>query len=135
MTSLKFNLAQSSELSALFKNFLIKAVDRLDSERARSATLGLGRIKLIEALFYMLKFDLFSLKTEIPETKFFERLFGLMKTYHMNNILHNEVVKILAFVLETDEGASLIPNVRLLLFSCLTKASSSISCTNRLRLT
>ena len=83
----------------------------------------------------MLKFDLFSLKTEIPETKFFERLFGLMKTYHMNNILHNEVVKILAFVLETDEGASLIPNVRLLLFSCLTKASSSISCTNRLRLT
>lgn len=89
MASLKFNLAQSSELSALFKNFLTKAVDRLDSEKARSTTLGLGRIKLIEALFYMLKFDLFSLKTAIPETRFFERLFGLMRTYHMNNVLHN----------------------------------------------
>lgn len=89
MTNLKFNLVQSSDLSALFKEFLVKAVDRLDSEQSSSTTLGLGRIKLIESLFYMLKYDLFSLKTAIPETKFFERLFGLMRLYHMNNVLHN----------------------------------------------
>lgn len=111
MATLKFNLAQSSELSNIFKTFLIKAVDRLDSTKSRSNTLGLGRIKLIEALFYMLKFDLFSLKTTVPETKFFERLFGLMRKYHMNNVLHNEVVKTITFVLETDEGASLISNL------------------------
>lgn len=99
MASLKFNLAQSSELSTIFKNFFIKAVDRLDSEQSRSTTLGLGRIKLIEAMFYLLKFDLFSLKTTVPETKFFERLFGLMRKYHMNNVLHNEIVKTLSFVL------------------------------------
>lgn len=82
----------------------------------------------------MLKFDLFNLKTTIPETKFFERLFGLMKTYQMNNVLHNEVVKILTFVLETDEGASLIPNVFELLFSCSNKESLLIFCTKKPKL-
>jgi hypothetical protein len=47
----------------------------------------------------MLKFDLFSLKTTVPETKLFERLFGLMRKYHMNNVLHNEIVKTISFVL------------------------------------
>lgn len=59
----------------------------------------------------MLKYDLFSLKTAVPETKFFERLFALMRQYHMNNVLHNEIVKIISFVLETDEGTSLLPNL------------------------
>ena len=113
MTSLKFNLAKSSELSILFKDFLTKAVDRLDSEKSRSSTLGLGRIKLIESLFYMIKFDLFNLKSSIPETKLFERLFGLMKKYQMNNVLHNEIVKVITFILESDEGETLVGNVHL----------------------
>ena len=135
MASLKFNLAESSELSAIFKNFLIKAVDRLDCSQSESTTLGLGRIKLIEALFYMLKFDLFGLKSTVSETKFFERLFALMRRYHMNNVLHNEVVKILTFVLESDEGASLITNVNINLFSCLKKANLLTFCMKRLKST
>lgn len=81
----------------------------------------------------MLKYDLFSLKTAVPETKFFERLFALMRQYHMNNVLHNEIVKIISFVLETDEGTSLLPNVIVLLFSCLMREDLLISCLKKVK--
>lgn len=111
MAFLKNNLAESSELSELFRDFFAKAVDKLNLTRRRSATIGMGKIKLIECLFFLIKFDFFNIQTVVPQTPFFARLLQLMREYEMNNVLHNEVVKILHFMLELEENNPLITNL------------------------
>lgn len=71
----------------------------------------MGKIKLIECLFFLIKFDFFNIQTVVPQTPFFERLLQLMREYEMNNVLHNEVVKILHFMLELEENHPLLTNL------------------------
>jgi hypothetical protein len=87
MAFLKNNLGESSELSELFKDFFLKAVDKINLLRRSSSTIGMGKIKLIE--FFLIKFDFFNIQTIVSQSPFFERLLQLMREYEMNNVLHN----------------------------------------------
>lgn len=111
MSFLKNNLAASSELTDLFKNFFIKAVDKLNLTKRNSTTLGMGKVRLVESLFFLIKFDLFNIQSVVTNTPFFQRLFQLVKEYELNNVLHNEIVKIVHFILELEEPQHLLVNL------------------------
>jgi hypothetical protein len=81
MAFLKNNLAESSELTELFKEFFLKAVEKINLSRRTSSTIGMGKIKLIESLFFLIKFDFFNIQTIVSQSPFFERLLHLMKEY------------------------------------------------------
>jgi hypothetical protein len=89
----------------------MKAVDKINLSRRRNSTIGMGKIKLIESLFFLIKFDFFNIQTIVPQSSFFERLLQLIKEYEMNNVLHNEVVKILHYILDLEENHPLITNL------------------------
>lgn len=108
MTFLKGSLADSSDLGSLFRDFFKKATAKLHLTKSMSPTLGMGRIKLVESLFFLVKFDFYSIQTTVPESQFFQQLLHLTKEYELNNVLHNEVVKIITFVLELEQPNPLV---------------------------
>lgn len=79
LTELKKGLEENSGMSEMFTGFFKKAVDKLDLTKKNSPALGMGRIKLLEGLFLLIKFDFYSIQTIVPQTKFFGRLMHLAK--------------------------------------------------------
>lgn len=69
------------------------------SSESRSR-LGVGRMKIIEILRFILKENIMNVREIIGNsTIFLSTLFTLMKEYSMNNLLHNEIIKILDIAL------------------------------------
>jgi len=58
--------------------------------------LGYGRLKIIEIIRFILRDNVLQAKDIVAKTdNFFPTIFNLMKTYEMNNVLHNEIIRIL----------------------------------------
>jgi len=69
------------------------------SSESRSR-LGVGRMKIIETLRFILKENIMNVREIIGNnTIFLPTLFTLMKEYSMNNLLHNEIIKIIDIAL------------------------------------
>ena len=58
--------------------------------------MGYGRLKIIEIIRFILRDNVLQAKDIVAKTdNFFPTIFNLMKTYEMNNVLHNEIIRIL----------------------------------------
>ena len=77
--------------------------------------LGVGRVKMIEVLNFILKREKVRLLLS-GRKDFFPLLFSLVKKYPLNNILHNEAFKLIAACLAS-ETTELAENVHELSFS------------------
>lgn len=80
----------------LLKSFLKKALDKLQITREERRTLGFGRVKIVEIMSFVLKQNIFRCQDlAAEESEFYPTLFRLCQNYQLNNVLHNEVVKII----------------------------------------
>jgi hypothetical protein len=69
---------------------------------------GIGRMKIVEILRFILKENILGAKDIIGnKTIFFPILFSLMRKYSMNNLLHNEIIKIIDIALAEPETSSI----------------------------
>jgi hypothetical protein len=67
----------------------------------RKGRLGVGRVKMIEVLNFILKRE--KVRLLLSERKdFFPLLFSVVKAYPLNNILHNEAFKLVATSLSSE---------------------------------
>jgi hypothetical protein len=61
------------------------------------AKLGFGRVKIIEILNYILKENLLGSRVIFGSKQTaFDILFSLCKNYELNNVLHNQIVKMVS---------------------------------------
>lgn len=65
-------------------------------------------MKMVEILRFILKENILGAKEIIGnKTRFFPILFSLVRKYSMNNLLHNEIIKILDIALAEPETSPL----------------------------
>lgn len=96
------------EFKKLLEHFIQKSCEKLNVNAATRPKIGTGRIKIIEILRFILKENILSTKDIIGNTdNFFSILLSLMKEYPMNNLLHNEIAKIIETALTEPENTPL----------------------------
>jgi hypothetical protein len=89
---------------------------------------GFGRMKIMEIISFALKENILNSRELVAcETKFFPVLFTLCKNYQYNNVLHNDVVRIVEVALNEPEDSKFLKSVPPRLLSCSITTSSSIS--------
>lgn len=80
----------------LGEQFINKSVEKLQVDKRSRPKLGYGRLKIIEIIRFILRDNVLQAKDIVAKTdNFFPTIFNLMKTYEMNNVLHNEIIRIL----------------------------------------
>lgn len=96
----------TEDLKMLLLSFLKKTLEKLKIKRESRPTLGFGRMKIVEIMSFVLKENILSARElAASESEFFPILFSLCKNYQYNNILHNEVVKIVEIALNEPENS------------------------------
>lgn len=91
------------DLKKLLLSFLTKTLEKLKVERN---TLGFGRMKIVEIMSFVLKENVLNTRElAAQESEFFTILFNLCRRYQYNNVLHNEVVKIVDIALNEPEDS------------------------------
>ena len=96
------------EFVKLGEMFITKSCEKLGADKRTRPRLGYGRMKIIEILRFIMKEDVLNSKELVAKTdNFFPILFNLVKQYDMNNMLHNEVIKILEIALSEPEDSLL----------------------------
>ena len=97
-----------TEFVKLGELFVEKSCSKLQVDKRSRPKLGFGRLKIIEILRFIIKEDVLNSKEIVAKTNtFFPTLFNLVKQYEMNNMLHNEVIKILETSLTEKEDSPL----------------------------
>jgi len=89
----------------ILESFIEKASEKLKVTREQRKALGFGRVKILEIFSFILKENILEARDTIGKKEdFFTILFELCRNYDMNNVLHNEVVRIvdIAMSLPTD---------------------------------
>ena len=77
--------------------FIDRSLEKLNVTNRDRAKLGVGRVKIIEILNYILKENLLGSRAIFAlKEKAFEILFNLCRNYELNNVLHNQVVKMVS---------------------------------------
>lgn len=94
LTNVPFVLPEDTDIVAAFKSlleeFIDKSLEKLKASTENRPKFGVGRIKIVEILKFILKENILNAKDIIGGNKnFFPILFSLMKKYSMNNLLHN----------------------------------------------
>lgn len=80
--------------------FVEKSCEKLQIDRRSRPKLGFGRLKIIEILRFIIKENVLNSKDIVAKSdKFFPILLNLVKEYDMNNMLHNEVMRIIDIAL------------------------------------
>lgn len=81
---------------------VVGALGKLEQAvQERKRRLGVGRVKMLEVLNFILK--RVKVRELLAQQKgFFPLLFSLVKTYPLNNILHNEAFKLIATAISSD---------------------------------
>ena len=88
--------------------FVQKSCDKLQVDRRSRAKIGFGRLKIIEILRYIIKENVLNSKDIVAKTpNFFPTLLNLVRQYDMNNMLHNEVIRIIEVALTEEEESPL----------------------------
>lgn len=112
LTSVPFVLPEDetiiSEFKKLLEHFVQKSCEKLTVTARSRPKLGTGRIKIIEILRFILKENILNTKDIVARTdNFFPILIGLFREYPLNNLLHNEIIKILEVALTEGENTPL----------------------------
>jgi hypothetical protein len=77
------------------ENFVEKSCKKLTVTSRSRPKLGTGRLKIIEILRFILKENIINTKEIVAKTEnFFPILINLFREYPLNNLLHNEIIKI-----------------------------------------
>lgn len=85
-------------MAKLVLGMLEKLENALQEKKSR---LGVGRVKMLEVLNFLTRRN--KVRELLAQQKgLFPLLFSLVKTYPLNNILHNETFKLIAGALTTD---------------------------------
>lgn len=85
-----------------------KSCEKLTVTARSRPKLGTGRIKIIEILRFILKENILNTKDIVAKTDaFFPILIALFREYPLNNLLHNEIIKILEIALTEGENTPL----------------------------
>ena len=80
--------------------FIDKSLEKLTVANRNRAKLGVGRVKIIEILNYILKENVLGSRVIFAsKEKAFDILFKLCRNYELNNVLHNQVVKMVSLAL------------------------------------
>ncbi len=96
------------EFKKLLEHFIQKSCEKLNVNTAIRPKIGTGRIKIIEILRFILKENILNTKDIVGNTdNFFSILLNLMREYPMNNLLHNEISKIIETALTEPENTLL----------------------------
>lgn len=96
------------EFIKLGQSFIAKSVDKLQVDKRSRPKLGYGRLKIVEIIRFIIRDNVLSSKDVIAKTdNFFPTLLNLMKTYEMNNVLHNQIIRILETALTEPEESAL----------------------------
>ena len=112
LTNVPFVLPQEEqvieEFRQLLQHFVDKSCDRLQLTARQRPKLGTGRLKIVEILRFILKENILNSR-EIAAARedFFPILITLVREYQWNNLLHNEVVRIMELSLTEPEGSPL----------------------------
>ena len=89
-----------NEFVKLGEMFVEKSLEKLQIDRRNRPKLGFGRLKIIQILRFVIKQNVLNSKDIVAKSdKFFPILLNLVKEYEMNNMLHNEVMKIIDIAL------------------------------------
>lgn len=112
LTSVPFVLPEDENIIAEFKklleHFVQKSCEKLTVSGRSRPKLGTGRIKIIEILRFILKENILNTRDIVARTdNFFSILLNLFREYPLNNLLHNEIIKILEIALTEPEGSPL----------------------------
>ena len=100
LTSVPFILPEDESIIAEFKklleHFVEKSCEKLTVTSRSRPKLGTGRIKIIEILRFVLKENIINTREIVAKTEsFFPILINLFREYPLNNLLHNEIIKII----------------------------------------
>lgn len=97
-----------NEFIKLGELFIEKSCGKLQVDKRSRPKLGTGRMKIIEILRFIIKENVLNSKENVAKTaEFFPILFNLIRQYQLNNILHNEIIKILEIALGEPEDSLL----------------------------
>jgi hypothetical protein len=112
LTSVPFILPEEesiiSEFKKLLEHFVQKSCEKLTVVARSRPKLGTGRIKIIEILRFIIKENILNTKDIVARTEnFFPILINLFREYPLNNLLHNEIIKILEIALTEGENTPL----------------------------
>jgi hypothetical protein len=112
LTNVPFVLPEDEGVIAEFiklgQMFIEKSVEKLQVDRRSRPKLGYGRMKIIEILRFIIKEDVLNSKEIVAKTdNFFPTLLKLINQYDMNNVMHNEIIRILDTALGEGEDSPL----------------------------
>jgi hypothetical protein len=118
LSNLQVAISENSvmeNLKLLLLSFIKKSLERL---KVKKPVLGIGRMKIVEILFLSARENILNFREMLgAEPKFFQVVLGLCRSHPYNNILHNEVSRILELVLREPEDSKLLKSVPTLLCS------------------
>lgn len=69
--------------------------------------MGLGRLKIIEILRFIIKENILNTKEIVAQSNLFVLLLKLFREYPLSSLLHNEIVKILEIALDEEPSSPL----------------------------
>lgn len=112
LTTVPFVLPEDQAIidnfTQLLSEFVEKSCLKLNVQASSHPKLGVGRVKIVEILRHILKEDILKAREIIAsKDNFFPTLYNLLVEYDLNNLLHNEIMKILEVALLEKEGSSL----------------------------
>ena len=97
-----------SQFIKLGESFISKSVEKLQVDKRSRPKLGYGRLKIVEIIRFILRDNVLHSKDLVAKNEnFFPTMLHLMKTYDMNNLLHNEIIRILETALTEPESSEL----------------------------
>ena len=97
-----------AEFKKLLEHFVEKSCEKLTVTTRSRPKLGTGRIKIIEILRFVLKENIINTREIVAKTdSFFPILINLFREYPLNNLLHNEIIKIIEIALTEGEASAL----------------------------
>lgn len=96
------------DFKSLLETFVDKSLEKLQVDARSRPKLGTGRLKIVEILRYIVKENILNTKEIVArKDNFFPTLIKLMKEYQLNNLLHNEIIKIVETALTEPENSTL----------------------------
>ena len=124
LTNVPFVLPEDPQIiedfKALLQDFVDKSVEKLQVSSRDRPKLGTGRVKIVEIIRFILKENILNSREIVAKSEnFFPTLIRLVREYQWNNLLHNEVMKIVEVALTEAEESPL--NVSLLKDGILSK--------------
>jgi hypothetical protein len=100
------------DFKTLLETFVDKSLEKLQVDARSRPKLGTGRLKIVEILRYIVKENILNTKEIVAKKdNFFPTLIKLMKEYQLNNLLHNEIIKIVETALTEPETSTLNASV------------------------